>query len=75
MTKKKYITLKEFRKKVIKEEKFIKLSLEEQKRIFLTMLDLNQMYVQKTEMSDTRYAISDTDQKLTNEFYSENQYE
>ena len=62
---------KEFKEKVIKEDNFKKLSLNEQKRMFLTMLDLNQMYVQKTEMEDTGFGISKEDQKLTTEFYNE----
>ena len=35
------------------------------------MLDLNQMYVQKTEMADKRFGISKDDQKMTKEFYGE----
>jgi len=65
------LKIKEFKEKVIKEENFKNLSLDEQKRMFLTMLDLNQMYVQKTEMADEKYRISEEDQKLTNEFYGE----
>lgn len=61
--------VKEFKEKVINEDEFKALSLEEQKRMFLSMLDLNQMYVQKTEMEDKRFGINDEDQKLTNEFY------
>ena len=38
--------------------------------MFLTMLDLNQMYVQKTEMADKRFEISEKNQKLTSEFYN-----
>ncbi len=61
--------VKEFKEKVINENEFEALSLDEQKRMFLSMLDLNQMYVQKTEMEDKRFSINDEDQKLTNEFY------
>ena len=59
----------EFRNKVIKEKEFINLTLEEQKNIFLAMLDLNQMYVQKTEMSDNKFGINKEDQELTKMFY------
>jgi hypothetical protein len=38
--------------------------------MFLTMLDLNQMYVQKTEMADKRFGIDKKDRKLTFEFYN-----
>lgn len=64
------LKIKEFREKVIKEEEFKKLSLEEQKKMFVAMLDNNQMYVNKTEMEDTKYGISEKDQKLTSDFYS-----
>lgn len=64
------VKIKEFKEKVLKEGNFKKLTLAEQKRMFLTMLDLNQMYVQESEMADKRYGISKEDQKLTKEFYS-----
>lgn len=63
------VKIKDFKEKIIKEENFKKLSLAEQKRMFLTMLDLNQMYVQESEMADKRFGISNEDQKLTKEFY------
>jgi len=64
------LKIKEFKEKVIKEEEFKKLSLGEQKRMFLTMLDLNQMYVNASEMGDKRYGISKEDQDLTHKFYN-----
>lgn len=63
------VRIKDFKEKIIKEEEFKSLKLEEQKRMFLTMLDLNQMYVQESEMKDKRFGISSEDQKLTKEFY------
>jgi hypothetical protein len=33
------------------------------------MLDLNQMYVNKSEMADQNFAINKQDQELTKEFY------
>ncbi|NLE07203.1 MAG: site-specific DNA-methyltransferase [Parcubacteria group bacterium] len=63
------VKIKDFKDKIIKEDNFKKLSLDEQKRMFLTMLDLNQMYVQESEMADKRFGISKEDQKLTKEFY------
>ncbi len=63
------VKIKEFKENIIEEEKFKELALEEQKKIFLTMLDLNQMYIQKSEMSDKKFGISEKDQKLTEEFY------
>jgi len=65
------VKIKEFKDKIIKEENLKKLTLAEQKGMFLTMLDLNQMYVQESEMSDKKYGISNEDQKLTKAFYSE----
>lgn len=63
------VNIKNFKEKIIKEENFKKLSLNEQKKMFLSMLDLNQMYVQESEMSDKKFGISKEDQKLTKEFY------
>lgn len=63
------LKIKEFREKVIKEEEFKNLSLDEQKKIFITMLDNNQMYVNKTEMTDKKFGISEKNQKMTEEFY------
>lgn len=65
------LRIKEFKEKVIHEDEFKNLSLEEQKRMFLTMLDLNQMYVHRSEMSDKRFGISKEDQELTEQFYKE----
>ena len=56
-------------KKVVKEDEFKKLSLPEQKKIFVDVLDLNQMYVNASEMNDAKYGIAKEDQKLTKEFY------
>ena len=65
------LRIKEFKEKVIHENEFINLSIEEQKRMFLTMLDLNQMYVHRSEMSDKRFGISKEDQEITEQFYKE----
>ncbi len=65
------VKIKDFKEKIIKEEEFKKLTLSQQKKMFLTMLDLNQMYVQESEMADKKYEISSEDQKLTKAFYSQ----
>ena len=65
------LKVKEFKNKTIVEDEFIKLPLEEQKYMFLTMLDLNQLYVQATEMEDSKFDISEEDQSLTRMFYEE----
>jgi adenine-specific DNA-methyltransferase len=64
------LKIKEFKEKVLKEDNFRKLSLDEQKKIFVAMLDNNQMYVNKTEMADNKFGISEEDQNLTNQFYN-----
>ncbi len=64
------LKIKEFKEKVLKEENFRNLSLNEQKKIFVAMLDNNQMYVNKTEMADKKFGISEEDQNLTNQFYN-----
>ncbi len=65
------LKIKEFKEKVLKEENFKNLSLDEQKNIFISMLDNNQMYVNKTEMADKKFGISEKDQKLTSQFYND----
>jgi adenine-specific DNA-methyltransferase len=64
------VKIKDFKENIIKEEEFKKLTLTQQKKMFLTMLDLNQMYVNESEMTDKKYGISVEDQKLTKAFYS-----
>jgi len=44
--------------------------LDEQKKMFIAMLDNNQMYVNKTEMEDKKFKISEEDQFLTSKFYN-----
>ena len=64
------VNIKEFRENIVFEDTFKALTLEEQKRMFLTMLDLNQMYVNHSEMAAKRYVISKEDQALTKSFYN-----
>ena len=63
------VKIKEFREKVVHEKEFQNLKLEQQKNIFITMLDINQMYVNFTEMASSRYSIKIEDQKLTSNFH------
>ena len=63
------VKINDFKEKIIKEAKFVKLSLALQKKMFLSMLDLNQMYVQESEMADKKYGIDAEDQILTKAFY------
>ena len=57
-------------KKAIKETQFKALHIDEQKKLLLETLDLNQMYVNESEMADRMFDLSKEDQKLTKEFYS-----
>jgi adenine-specific DNA-methyltransferase len=63
------VKVEEFKNNVMKDKRFIELSLEEQQNMFLAMLDLNQMYVNKSEMEDKRYGINDEEQELIKRFY------
>lgn len=65
-----HVNFKEFKDKIIKEENFKLLNLDEQKKIFCEMLDLNQMYIQESEMSDPNFKIDKKDQDLTSKFYN-----
>lgn len=63
------VQVNNFKEEILQEENFAKLTLEEQKSMFVTMLDLNQLYVLKSEMEDTRFGITEKDQELTRLFY------
>jgi adenine-specific DNA-methyltransferase len=63
------VKIKEFKEKIVKEKQFRELSLAQQKEMFFAMLDLNQMYIQESEMSDKKFGISSESQKLTKDFY------
>lgn len=65
------VKVQEFKEKIVNEEEFKNLDLIQQKKIFIDMLDLNQMYINKSEMEDARYSISQEDIDLTNDFYKE----
>ena len=64
-----HVNFKEFKDKIIKEENFKLLNLDEQKKIFCEMLDLNQMYIQESEMSDPNFKIEKKYKDLTSKFY------
>lgn len=63
------VRIKDFREKISKEGAFIKLPLARQKEIYAKMLDLNQLYVNVSDMEDSRYDLSKEDISLTNDFY------
>ena len=65
------VKIKTFKEKIINEEMFIALPFEKQKEMFVKMLDLNQMYVNKSEMEDIKYGLSKEEINLTKNFYNE----
>ncbi len=63
------VKVKEFREVICKEENFKKLTLEQQKIMFAKMLDLNQLYVNVSDMNDSRFGLSENDIAITKDFY------
>lgn len=63
------VRIKDFKENVVKEEAFINLSLARQKELFKRMLDNNQLYVNLSEVEDTRYHLSEDNIRLTKDFY------
>jgi len=63
------VKVKEFKEKISKEVNFTNLPLLKQKEMFCKMLDLNQMYVNISDMEDSRYKLSASDILLTKDFY------
>lgn len=55
---------------IVDEEPFIKLPLPKQKEMFAKMLDLNQLYVNASEMEDKKFGLSKEDIALTKDFYN-----
>ena len=57
--------------KIMIETEFQALSLDEQKQMMLEMLDLNQLYVNLSDMADSQFddVLSDEDKDLTEQFY------
>ena len=64
------VKFKEFQEKIINERNFFTLPLNKQKEMFAKMLDLNQLYVNVSEMEDKKYGISKEDIALTKNFYN-----
>ncbi|WP_143411949.1 site-specific DNA-methyltransferase, partial [Canicola haemoglobinophilus] len=57
--------------KIMQEAEFQQLSLDEQKQMMLEMLDLNQLYVNLSDIEDEQFAacLSDEDRELNQQFY------
>ncbi|PVX39843.1 adenine-specific DNA-methyltransferase [Pasteurella langaaensis DSM 22999] len=66
------LSIKEFAD-IMQEAEFQALSLDEQKQMMLEMLDLNQLYVNVSDMEDSQFddVLSDEDKNLTLQFYGE----
>ncbi len=63
------VKVKDFREVICKEENFKKLTLEQQKIMFAKMLDLNQLYVNVSDMKDSQFGLSKNDIAITKDFY------
>lgn len=63
------VKLKDFLDKTINEEGFKRLSFKKQQEMFCKMLDLNQLYVNTSEMEDKKYRLSKEEITLTKDFY------
>ena len=63
------VRIKEFKEVISQEENFKNLALDRQKEIFAKMLDLNQLYVNLSEMEDSRYKLDAKDIALSKDFY------
>ncbi|NJI71947.1 site-specific DNA-methyltransferase [Sphingobacterium kitahiroshimense] len=61
--------VKEFKEKIIHEDNFKALSLSRQKALLARMLDNNQLYVNHSEVEDSRYHLSSDAIRLTKDFY------
>lgn len=63
------LKVKEFKENVSKEEKFQNLTFTRQKEIFARMLDLNQLYINVSDMEDSQFKLLKEDIALTKDFY------
>jgi len=63
------VRIKEFKEVISQEKNFKNLTLNRQKEIFIKMLDLNQLYVNLSEMEDSRYKLDAKDIALSKDFY------
>jgi adenine-specific DNA-methyltransferase len=64
------VKFKEFQETIIHEENFKKLPINVQQEMFCKMLDLNQLYINVSEMEDIKYKLSKDDIDLTKNFYN-----
>lgn len=62
------LNIKNF-KELIKTLEYKNLLLDDKKKMYLSMLDLNSMYINYEDMEDDKFKLSDSDIKLTKQFY------
>ena len=65
------VHIKDFGEKIISDESFKTLPLKKQKEMFCHMLDLNELYINKSEMEDAQFGLSEKDIAATKDFYGE----
>ena len=51
-------------------DEFKQLDLEQQKQLLCEILDKNQLYVNVSDMNDSRFETTDEERNVTNAFYS-----
>ena len=56
---------------IVDEKSFSKLPLKKQKEMFLKMLDLNQLYINSSEMEDKKYELNKDDIAFSKNFYNQ----
>jgi len=63
------VKISEFKEKIVNEKAFQKLPHDKHKEIFARMLDLNQLYINVSDMEDSQFKLSKEDITLTKDFY------
>ncbi|MBB5226551.1 site-specific DNA-methyltransferase [Treponema ruminis] len=63
------VHINKFINETIVDEKFVALPLEKQKEMFIRMLDLNQLYINKCDMEDSKFELTENDIAVTKAFY------
>ena len=52
-------------------EGFKALTLEEQKQLLCSLLDMNQLYVNRSDMDDVEAGVTEEEKRITKAFYGE----
>jgi adenine-specific DNA-methyltransferase len=63
------VKVNEFKNVIVKEDTFKSLPLDSQKKIFIKMLDLNQLYVNISDIEDEKYNLTKNDIVASKDFY------